>query len=385
MSKKRGQSAMEFLMTYGWAILVVLIVLSGLYYLGVFSPKTGNIYSIRAPLVIQDLAIKNNGIIFKMSSNLVESVVVRDVKVNGQSCSALHGFLYNTQISEGTYTGCSVDLSNYNKISGSVDVNYIIQSGLSHDISGDYSGRVEEGNIGNIIKGNGIFHLNDEFLIFGWDGESENDYVGGLTVTSINEVRIGGINDDCVLGSCTSFDGVDDWINAGDINAIDEATQLSVFAWIKIDDINKDGDIISKAALHNANQPFLFWRDDVVGGGSQQGNTDAISILVYDGDTQAWSSSPTGSLGDTNWHFVGFTFTANVLAGLKPYIDGVNVNSASTINVNSIIASANNVIIGSNDAHTVLFDGIMDEVTIWKRVLSAGEINLLYNSYPRPG
>ncbi|MFH1285165.1 MAG: hypothetical protein ABIH99_01140 [Candidatus Micrarchaeota archaeon] len=34
---KRGQAAMEYLMTYGWAILVIIIVLAGLMYLGVFN------------------------------------------------------------------------------------------------------------------------------------------------------------------------------------------------------------------------------------------------------------------------------------------------------------------------------------------------------------
>jgi len=36
---KKAQSAMEFLMTYGWAILVVLIVISAFVYLGVLKPK----------------------------------------------------------------------------------------------------------------------------------------------------------------------------------------------------------------------------------------------------------------------------------------------------------------------------------------------------------
>lgn len=35
---KRGQSAMEFLMTYGWAILVVLIAVGTLAYFGVLNP-----------------------------------------------------------------------------------------------------------------------------------------------------------------------------------------------------------------------------------------------------------------------------------------------------------------------------------------------------------
>ncbi len=36
---KKGQAAMEFLMTYGWAILVVLIAIGALAYFGVLSPS----------------------------------------------------------------------------------------------------------------------------------------------------------------------------------------------------------------------------------------------------------------------------------------------------------------------------------------------------------
>ncbi len=35
---RKGQAAMEFLMTYGWAILVVLIAIGALAYFGVLSP-----------------------------------------------------------------------------------------------------------------------------------------------------------------------------------------------------------------------------------------------------------------------------------------------------------------------------------------------------------
>lgn len=37
---KKGQSAMEYLMTYGWAILIVIIVAAVLFSLGVFNPST---------------------------------------------------------------------------------------------------------------------------------------------------------------------------------------------------------------------------------------------------------------------------------------------------------------------------------------------------------
>jgi hypothetical protein len=39
MFKKKAQAAMEFLMTYGWAILVVLVAIGALAYFGVLSPE----------------------------------------------------------------------------------------------------------------------------------------------------------------------------------------------------------------------------------------------------------------------------------------------------------------------------------------------------------
>lgn len=37
--KRRAQAAMEFLMTYGWAVLVVLLAIGALAYFGVLSPQ----------------------------------------------------------------------------------------------------------------------------------------------------------------------------------------------------------------------------------------------------------------------------------------------------------------------------------------------------------
>ncbi len=37
---RKGQSALEYMMTYGWAILVIVIVAAVLYSLGIFSPSS---------------------------------------------------------------------------------------------------------------------------------------------------------------------------------------------------------------------------------------------------------------------------------------------------------------------------------------------------------
>lgn len=39
MKNKKAQAAMEFLMTYGWAVLVVLLAIGALAYFGVLSPQ----------------------------------------------------------------------------------------------------------------------------------------------------------------------------------------------------------------------------------------------------------------------------------------------------------------------------------------------------------
>jgi hypothetical protein len=37
--RRKAQAAMEYLMTYGWAILVVIIVLAALWSMGIFAPR----------------------------------------------------------------------------------------------------------------------------------------------------------------------------------------------------------------------------------------------------------------------------------------------------------------------------------------------------------
>src|SRR3989338_2510492 len=57
---RKAQTVMEFLLTYGWAILVVLIVLSALFYLGVFETETPEVCFIEAPFICKDMIIEDD-------------------------------------------------------------------------------------------------------------------------------------------------------------------------------------------------------------------------------------------------------------------------------------------------------------------------------------
>jgi len=60
--KKRGQAAMEFLMTYGWAILAAIIAIGVLAYFGVFNPSrlAGSAAVLNAPMNADAFNILDN-------------------------------------------------------------------------------------------------------------------------------------------------------------------------------------------------------------------------------------------------------------------------------------------------------------------------------------
>ena len=60
---KKGQAALEYLMTYGWAILIVVIIGVALYAMGVFSPGrfTGKSYSGLSEFTVLDWKLADGG------------------------------------------------------------------------------------------------------------------------------------------------------------------------------------------------------------------------------------------------------------------------------------------------------------------------------------
>ncbi|MDO8508754.1 MAG: hypothetical protein Q7S27_03665 [Nanoarchaeota archaeon] len=82
---KKGQAAMEFLMTYGWAILAAIIAIGVLAYFGVFSPGklVGSTGVVNPPFAIDEFNIINDGggagqdrISLAIGQNLGESVTL---------------------------------------------------------------------------------------------------------------------------------------------------------------------------------------------------------------------------------------------------------------------------------------------------------------------
>ena len=107
MREKRGQVALEFLMTYGWAILVVLIAIAALAYFGVLNPQR---FAPESCTVSPGISCKD----FKVNSTSVTLILengmgqdLSSVNVSFSSCAQSTEADGNDSWNDGTILGGS--------------------------------------------------------------------------------------------------------------------------------------------------------------------------------------------------------------------------------------------------------------------------------------
>jgi len=86
MKKNRGQAAVEFLMTYGWALLVMLIAIGALYYFGVLNPKDilpdRCSFSPQIGCIAYSLSSSDNKFLLRLKNNVGEVITVTALDLN---------------------------------------------------------------------------------------------------------------------------------------------------------------------------------------------------------------------------------------------------------------------------------------------------------------
>ena len=94
MRKNRGQASLEFMMTYGWAILVVGVVLVVLWQWGIFTPSGGTktTYMGFWGVMPVDFSYKSNGTLkLSLQNNIIDgniNITQVNVTANGISNSS---------------------------------------------------------------------------------------------------------------------------------------------------------------------------------------------------------------------------------------------------------------------------------------------------------
>ena len=172
------------------------------------------------------------------------------------------------------------------------------------------------------------------------------------------------IEADGKIEKAQSFDGVNDWVALPEPPAASTNINTgSVFAWIKTQNAGTSfrGIVVKQLAYG------MFLQDNIFG--------------IYDWGNTIWRSSAV-NLADNLWHFVGFTFenidAAAPSNNAKLYLDGelkVTVTLKLQNHNEGIVIGA-----GNNPGVSQFFNGLIDEVRIYNRALSAAEISAIYNA-----
>ena len=166
-------------------------------------------------------------------------------------------------------------------------------------------------------------------------------------------------------GRALSFDGNDDYVIVYDSGhpELDLTDQLTITAWIRLNGWGEGtfGRIIDK----NYDNTYMFY-------------VRSASSSTSLGIDNSYSASTTAlSLG--TWYHVAVTFNMSAASNqIRHYVNGNPAGTGSrTI---AIPTSTDNLYIGNSYTTGSTFSGIIDEVKIWNRALTATEIVADYNS-----
>jgi len=189
-----------------------------------------------------------------------------------------------------------------------------------------------------------------------------NDALGTYNGTLTNGATYG----TGIINQGFSFDGVNDYVDLPS-NTLSLSGDFSVSLWFK-------------STVNNGYYILLSnYKTGGYGIKIDLRNTNNIRCVIYNVSTYSLLSTTTFNTGQ--WYHVVFTRKNNT--GSKIYINGTLDNSDSNT-VNPNYGSTLYPAIGVSEYNTGQFEqyynGIIDEVGIWNRELSASEVTELYNS-----
>jgi hypothetical protein len=149
---RKGQAALEFLMTYGWAILVVLAAIAALAYFGVLSPDRflPNKCTISGGFSCDEWKIDGTAeeVQISVQNNLGRDADLVSIRLSSSDCAIAEVSLYDLPLVNGASTGlqnftCSGTFPT-SKFKGDLTVVYVeAGQSVNHTSTGSLTGQVE--------------------------------------------------------------------------------------------------------------------------------------------------------------------------------------------------------------------------------------------------
>ncbi len=205
--------------------------------------------------------------------------------------------------------------------------------------------------------------------------DSENNYEAHCSGTLCPESGVQGYE-----GKAIEFDGSDDLVVLENANALRFTNALSVSFWFKGDSPSHRQFLVG---TWDGRLNTLGWHADVVRGGICEGMDFYVSEDGTAGDDQhrAYRRTCDETYMDNQWHHYVGVFEPN--ERLEMYIDGhlVGTTVGNVTALDGIFSGTGPIRLGSGFGYNTEpghFEGLMDELYLFDRALSADDIEELY-------
>jgi len=177
----------------------------------------------------------------------------------------------------------------------------------------------------------------------------------------------GGANDQYTTNESYDFDGSNDGVNVPHDNSLNVGTELSVAAFVNPNTLSGNVPVVTKTNFNDSGKGEWFFGSETSG--------QVIFFLANGNGQEKFDSAST--ISTSVWSHI--VITAKIGGPVTAYIDGVDagVDSGMT-DFGSDFNSSIDLEIGRSPLQ--FFDGRIDDVRIYNKELSSGEVSNLYNT-----
>ncbi|TNE77275.1 MAG: T9SS type A sorting domain-containing protein [Bacteroidetes bacterium] len=177
------------------------------------------------------------------------------------------------------------------------------------------------------------------------------------------------------------FDGIDDYINFGDLtNYRFGSNSFTVALWINADmgQVNQ-GIPIGKRGFTGGDKAYMFGWDS-----NGPGTTTGELMLYYRDDNGAvgYSNWQTQIISGNTWMHIAMVFDRSAQM-LHLYVDGVLESSRDISGLGTFDAtgtSAGELMAGRSSNGGQYFSGLVDDIYVFRRALTGNDISALFNA-----
>lgn len=180
-----------------------------------------------------------------------------------------------------------------------------------------------------------------------------------------------------VVGQAYDFDGSSEYLSVTDAATLDFTTSadFTLSGWFRRESSASDDTVVAKRnGIANTDDGYICYIDDT---------TDKLTCEMSEaGGTDEFQLETIQTFTDNAWHHFALVWDDDSASGTDIYIDGIATSATETGTITNIGDLSNAVAFraGAESDAGGPFDGKLDEIRVYSRVLTAAELKAQYEA-----